>query len=62
MGAVACLYLVLPWSSGRPGDEYRIAGVLLLVGVALWAVAWFTRDRTGTPAAASDDEEREAQL
>ena len=40
VGAVMCLYLVLPWSSGRPGAQYELAGVLLLVGVALWAVTW----------------------
>jgi amino acid transporter len=42
-GAVTCLYLVLPWSSGRPADQYSIAGVLLLAGVALWAVSWASR-------------------
>ncbi|CAM5623521.1 APC family permease [Streptomyces viridochromogenes] len=62
VGAVACLYLVLPWSSGRPGDEYRIAGVLLLIGVALWAVAWFIRDRTpSATSSATDDTERQAR-
>lgn len=50
----ACVYLVLPRSSGRPADQYRIAGVLLLVGVVLWAVARFTRrglfrSRAGQP-------------
>ncbi|WP_257004117.1 hypothetical protein [Streptomyces sp. SA15] len=46
VGAITCLYLVLPWSSGRPADQYRIAGVLLLVGVVLWAVSWVTRRGT----------------
>jgi amino acid transporter len=45
VGVITCLYLVLPWSSGRPADQYRIAGILLLVGVALWAVAYFTTRR-----------------
>ncbi|NUP22950.1 MAG: APC family permease [Streptomyces sp.] len=53
VGAVACLYLVLPWSSGRPADQYRIAGILLLVGVALWAVARITH-----PAASAPDTDR----
>ncbi|MFE4054000.1 APC family permease [Streptomyces sp. YIM B13518] len=42
-GALTCLYLVLPWSSGRPADQYRIAGVLLLIGVVLWAITWLIR-------------------
>ncbi|MER6913304.1 APC family permease [Streptomyces sp. NPDC000594] len=49
VGMVACLYLVLPWSSGRPGEQYRIAGVLLLIGVVLWVVTWFTRRRKPYP-------------
>ncbi|EFL35468.1 amino acid transporter [Streptomyces viridochromogenes DSM 40736] len=56
VGAVVCLYLVLPWSSGRPADQYRIAGVLLLGGVALWTVAWFARRRTAAGTAAEPDE------
>ncbi|WP_197372222.1 APC family permease, partial [Streptomyces clavuligerus] len=43
LGALSCLYLVLPWSSGRPAEQYRIAGVLLLIGLALWSVTWLTR-------------------
>ncbi|MFE7415290.1 APC family permease [Streptomyces laurentii] len=49
LGALTCLYLVLPWSSGRPADQYRIAGALLLIGVVLWAVTWFIRRRTPVP-------------
>jgi amino acid transporter len=56
VGVIACVYLVLPWSSGRPADQYRIAGILLLVGVALWAVAWFTRRDVHRPRADQPDE------
>jgi amino acid transporter len=38
VGAVACVYLVLPWTSGRELEEYGIAGVLLVVGLLLWVV------------------------
>ncbi|WP_226899649.1 APC family permease [Nonomuraea phyllanthi] len=42
VGTVTCLYLVLPWSSGRPSGQYEIAGVLLAIGVVLWAVTWLS--------------------
>ncbi|MFD1721566.1 APC family permease [Amnibacterium endophyticum] len=38
VGAVACVYLVLPWTSGRDPQQYSIAAVLLVIGVALWVV------------------------
>ncbi|GAA4967145.1 APC family permease [Kineococcus glutinatus] len=41
VGAVACAYLVLPWTSGRAGQQYEIAGILLVLGVALWALTRF---------------------
>jgi basic amino acid/polyamine antiporter, APA family len=43
VGAVACLYLAGPWA--RDSDDwiqYRIAGILLGIGIVLWAVTWFT--------------------
>ena len=58
VGAVTCLYLVLPWSSGRPGDQYRIAGVLLLIGLVLWALTWYTR--RGAAASEGADPDRKA--
>lgn len=39
LGAVVCLYLVTPLS-GRPVDQYEIAGALLVLGVVLWAITW----------------------
>jgi amino acid transporter len=39
VGALLCAFLVSPLS-GRDPDDYRIAGVLLVIGVALWAVTW----------------------
>ncbi len=39
LGAVLCAFLASPLS-GRPSDDYRIAGILLVVGIGLWAVTW----------------------
>ena len=39
IGAVACAYLASPLS-GRAGADYRIAAVLMVIGVGLWAVTW----------------------
>ncbi|GAA1441330.1 APC family permease [Leifsonia poae] len=39
IGAISCLYLVFPWTSGRPVGQYGIALVLLAIGVVLWAIA-----------------------
>jgi APA family basic amino acid/polyamine antiporter len=37
VGALACGYLATPWA-GRPAEQYRIAGILLGIGVLLWVV------------------------
>lgn len=39
LGLVSCAYLVTPLA-GRDPAQYRIAGVLLLLGVALFVVTW----------------------
>ncbi|CAM5719340.1 APC family permease [Streptomyces hirsutus] len=52
VGTITCLYLVLPWSSGRPADQYHIAGILLLIGVVLWTITWLIR--RGTPVSDAD--------
>ncbi len=41
IAALACLFLIGPWVD-RPGIVYQIAGVLLLIGVVLWALTWVT--------------------
>jgi amino acid transporter len=38
IGAITCLYLVFPWTSGRPAGQYGIALALLAIGVVLWVV------------------------
>ena len=37
LGAVACAYFASPLS-GRAGADYRIAAVVMVIGVVLWAV------------------------
>ena len=39
VGALLCAYLVGPWT-GRASEQYTIAGILLAIGVALWALTW----------------------
>jgi basic amino acid/polyamine antiporter, APA family len=41
LGALTCAYLVGPWT-GRDTVEYKIGGVLLALGVVLWALTWVT--------------------
>ncbi|BDZ50272.1 amino acid permease [Frondihabitans sucicola] len=50
VGILACLWLVLPWSSGRGAEQYGIAGALLAIGVVLWGVTFAVR-RLGKRAA-----------
>ena len=40
LGAIACAYLASPLS-GRSGDDYRVGGVLLVIGIVLWAITYF---------------------
>jgi len=45
LGALACAYLVTPFS-GRDTSTYEVGGLLLIIGVVLWAITWFVvRDR-----------------
>jgi APA family basic amino acid/polyamine antiporter len=46
VGALACAFLATPWA-GRPTEQYRIAGILLGIGVLLWAVTVLINRRTG---------------
>jgi APA family basic amino acid/polyamine antiporter len=45
LGALACVYLVLPWTSGRAFEQYQVAGLLVGIGIVLWAVTWFGQGR-----------------
>ena len=46
VGAPACGYLATPFT-GRPAEQYRIAGILLAIGVVLWFVTVLVNRRTG---------------
>jgi len=46
IGAVACLFLVTPFS-GRASSHYVVAGLLLALGVVLWAVTWMANRAFG---------------
>jgi amino acid transporter len=46
IGAVACGFLTGPWT-GRNPEQYKIAGVLLAIGVVLWVVTVFVNRATG---------------
>jgi APA family basic amino acid/polyamine antiporter len=64
LGALLCAYLVGPWT-GRATEQYTIAGILLAIGVGLWALTWgLNRALHGRktylkdPAALSGDDDR----
>ncbi len=46
VGALACGFLATPFA-GRPAEQYRIAGILLAIGVVLWVVTVLVNRRTG---------------
>jgi amino acid transporter len=53
IGALSCAFLATPWA-GRPTEQYRIAGVLLAIGVVLWLVTVLINRRTGPAVPALD--------
>lgn len=46
IGFVASLYLVTPLS-GRPVQQYVVAGALIVLGVLLWALTWLVNRQLG---------------
>lgn len=46
LAAILCAFLAGPWVD-RDGEVYRIAGVLMLIGVVLWAVTFIINKATG---------------
>jgi amino acid transporter len=46
LGAITCAFLVGPWT-GRDPQQYRIAGVLIAIGVVLWVVTVLINRATG---------------
>jgi APA family basic amino acid/polyamine antiporter len=55
LGALSCAFLAGPWT-GRDPVQYRIAGVLLGIGIVLWVVTVFINRATGVKAAEPDQE------
>ena len=53
LGALSCAFLAGPWT-GRAPVQYRIAGVLLGIGVVLWVVTVLVNRATGHTAAEPD--------
>lgn len=54
VGALTCGFLVGPWT-GRDPNQYVIAGILLAIGVVLWAVTWiFMRSQGQLPGDAGE--------
>lgn len=56
IGAIVCAYLASPLIDRDP-QEYRIAGVLLGIGVVLWLVTWMVNRRMNRPPGELDDPE-----
>jgi amino acid transporter len=45
LGLLSCSYLASPWA-GRDPQQYRVAGVLLVIGLALWGANWLLERST----------------
>ena len=55
LGAIACLYLLGPWARLEADMiQYKIAGGMLALGVALWVVTYFVNRATGTTSTFDD--------
>jgi amino acid transporter len=53
LGAVACAFLAGPWT-GRDPVQYKIAGVLLAIGIGLWVMTVVVNRATGQKPAEPD--------
>jgi APA family basic amino acid/polyamine antiporter len=53
LGALSCAFLVGPWT-GRDPVQYRVAGILLAIGVVLWVVTVLVNRATGVKAGEPD--------
>ncbi len=54
LGAVTCAFLAGPWT-GRDPVQYKVAGVLLGIGVVLWLVTIYVNKATGLHAEPMDE-------
>ena len=55
VGAMACAYLVGPWT-GRDTAQYKVAGLLLILGVVLWVITWLVNRATRSPYDVTDED------
>ena len=55
LGAISCAFLAGPWT-GRAMVQYRIAGVLIAIGVVLWVVTMLVNRAQGVKPAEPDME------
>lgn len=55
LGAVSCAFLAGPWT-GRAMVQYRVAGVLIAIGIALWVVTMLVNRSLGVKPAAPEME------
>jgi amino acid transporter len=55
LGAICCAFLAGPWT-GRDPVQYKVAGVLIAIGVALWVVTVLINRATGVKPAEPDIE------
>jgi APA family basic amino acid/polyamine antiporter len=53
LGAICCAFLAGPWT-GRDPAQYRIAGILIAIGVVLWVVTVWINRATGVKPAAPE--------
>ena len=49
IGVIVCGFLATPWA-GRPVVQYEIAGILLIIGVVLWAITAMVNRKLGRAA------------
>lgn len=61
IGALSCAFLAGPWT-GRDPIQYKIAGVLLAIGIALWVVTVLVNRSMGVATAEPLDPEIEEAL
>ena len=55
LGALCCAFLTGPWT-GRDPVQYKIAGILIAIGVVLWVVTVLINRRIGVTATEPDME------
>jgi amino acid transporter len=53
LGAICCAFLAGPWT-GRDPVQYKIAGILIAIGVVLWVVTLLVNRATGLKPAEPD--------